>query len=106
VRANVSLALCPPPQRTPFKSLCCCQVKAWKAGHKGGLCRYSRTLPLDSARTAAGPMAAQKHIFHLNTLSKLVRLGADADWQGVVAQDHAAREAAAIMLAAPPDRST
>jgi hypothetical protein len=46
VRANVSLALCPPPQRTPFKYLCCYQVKAWKAGRKGECAAAAATCAL------------------------------------------------------------
>jgi hypothetical protein len=48
VRANVSLTICPPPQCTPFKYLCCCQVKVWKACRKGecGAAAATRALSL------------------------------------------------------------
>ena len=83
------------PTRT--LSLCCCQTKAWKAGHKGECVAAARADP----RTAAKPTAEQMRV-----LKMLEQLAGAADWRGVAAQERAARAvAAAVRTAMPGDAS-
>ena len=83
------------PTRT--LSLCCCQTKAWKAGHKGECVAAARADP----RTAAKPTAEQMRV-----LKMLEQLAGSADWRGVAAQERAARVvAAAVRTAMPGDAS-
>ena len=71
------------PTRT--LSLCCCQIKAWKAGHKGECVAAARA----DTRTAAKPTAEQMRV-----LKMLEQLAGAADWRGVAAQERAARAVA------------
>mgnify|MGYP000415394778 CR=1 FL=1 len=75
-------------------SLCCCQTKAWKAGHKGecvaAACRAD-------TRTAAKPTADQMRV-----LKMLEQLAGAADWRGVAAQERAARAVAAAVRTSMP----
>jgi len=83
------------PTRTP--SLCCCQIKAWKAGHKGECVAAAR----DDTRTAAKQTADQMRV-----LKMLGQLAGAADWRGVAAQERAARTvAAAVRTLMPGDAS-
>jgi len=75
-----------PPQPGPF--LCCCQIKAWKAGHKGECAAAARA----DTRTAAKPTADQMRVLKI-----LAQLAVAADWRGVAAQERAARAVAAAM---------
>ena len=59
------------PTRT--LSLCCCQTKAWKAGHKCVAAARADT------RTAAKPTAEQMRV-----LKMLEQLAGAADWRGVL----------------------
>ena len=74
-----------PPHRT--LSLCCCQIKAWKAGHKGNCVAATR-----ADTTAAKPTADQMHVLKI-----LAQLYGAADWRGVAAQERAARAVAAAV---------
>jgi hypothetical protein len=76
------------PTRT--LSLCCCQTKAWKAGHKGECVADARA----DTRTAAKPTAEQ-----MRMLKMLEQLAGAADWRGVAAQERAAREVAVAVRA-------
>jgi hypothetical protein len=66
--------------------LCCCQTKAWKAGHKGE-CTAAASA---DTRTTAKPTADQMRVLEI-----LEQLAVDADWRGVAAQERAARAVAA-----------
>ncbi len=83
--ANASPSLCLPD---PHPSLCCCQTKAWKAGHKGECVAAARA----DTRTAAKPTAEQMRV-----LKVLEQLAGAADWRGVAAQERAARAVAAAV---------
>ena len=76
----------PSPTRT--LSLCCCQIKAWKAGHKGDCVAAARA----DTRTAAKPTADQMRVVKM-----LEQLAGAADWRGVAAQGRAARTVAAAV---------
>jgi hypothetical protein len=77
-----------PPSLTCPLSLCYCQIKGWRAGHKGDCVPAARA----GARTAATPTADQMRV--LNIPEQLV--GAD-DWRGVAAQERAAKTVAAVV---------
>ena len=83
------------PTRT--LSLCCCQTKAWKAGHKGECVAAARADP----RTAAKPTAEQMRV-----LKMLEQLAGAADWRGVAAQERAARAVAAAVRTAMPGNAS
>ena len=74
-------------------SLCCCQIKAWKAGHKGKCKAAARA----DTRTAAKPTADQMRV-----LKMLEQLAGAADWRGVAAQERAARAVAAAVRTSMP----
>ena len=71
--ANASPSLSP----TRTLSLCCCQIKAWKAGHKGNCVAAAR-----ADTTASKPTADQMRV-----LKMLEQLAGAADWRGVAAQN-------------------
>ena len=73
------------PSQTRTLSLCCCQIKAWKAGHKGDCVAAARV----DTRTAAKQTADQMRV-----LKMLEQLAGAADWLGVAAQERAARAVA------------
>ena len=73
-------------------SLCCCQIKAWKTGHNGECVAIAR-----ADTTEAKPTADQMRV--LKILEQLVDA---ADWQGVAAQEHAARAVAAAVRTSMP----
>ena len=77
-------------------SLCCCQIKAWKAGHKGECVAAARA----DTRTAAKPTAEQMRV-----LKMLGQLEGAADWRGVAAQERAAREVAAAVRTSMPSKA-
>ena len=79
------------PTRT--LSLCCCQTKAWKAGHKGECVAAARA----DTRTAAKPTADQMRVLKI-----LEQLAGAADWRGVAAQERAARAVAAAVRTSMP----
>ena len=79
--------------RTRTPSLCCCQIKAWKAGHKGECVAAAR----DDTRTAAKQTADQMRVLKI-----LVQLDVAADWRGVAAQERAARAVAADVRTSMP----
>ena len=56
--ANASPSLCLP---TRTLSLCCCQTKAWKAGHKGECAAAARA----DTHTAAKPTAEQMRVLKM-----------------------------------------
>jgi hypothetical protein len=58
--------------------LCCCQTKAWNAGHKGEYVAAARA----DTRKAAKPMADQMCVLEI-----LVQLAGAADWRGVASQE-------------------
>ena len=68
-----------------------CQIKAWKARHKGDCTADSGT------RTAAKPTADQ-----IRVLEILEQLDDAADWRGVAAQERAARAVAAAVRTSVP----
>ena len=79
------------PTRT--LSLCCCQIKAWKAGHKGDCVAAARA----DTRTAAMPTADQMRV-----LKMLEQLDGAADWRGVAAKERAAKSMAAAVRTSMP----
>ena len=83
------------PTRT--LSLCCCQTKAWKAGHKGECVAAARA----DTRTAAKPTAEQMRV-----LKMLEQLAGAADWRGVAAQERAARAVAAAVRTSMPGNAS
>ena len=83
------------PTRT--LSLCCCQTKAWKAGHKGECVAAARA----DTRTAAKPTADQMRV-----LKMLEQLAGAADWRGVAAQERAARAVAAAVRTSMPGNAS
>jgi len=74
-----------------------CQIKAWKAGHKGECVAAARS----GTRTAAKPTADQMRV--LKMLDQLV--GA-ADWRSVAAQERAARAVAAAVRTSMPGNAS
>jgi hypothetical protein len=76
----------PSPTRT--LSLCCCQIKAWKAGHKSECTAAARA----DTRTAAKLTADQMRVLKI-----LVQLDVAADWRGVAAQERESRALAAAL---------
>ena len=74
-------------------SLCCCQIKAWKAGHKGD-CKAAASA---DNRTAAKLTADQMRVLEI-----LKHLAGAADWRGVAAQEGAARTVAAAVRSYMP----
>ena len=82
----------PSPTRT--LSLCCCQIKAWKAGHKGECVMAAARA---GTRTAAKPTADQMRVLRM-----LEQLDGAADWRGVTAQERAARAVAAAVRTSRP----
>ena len=99
----------PPPTLT--LSLCGCQIKAWKAGHKGecaghqkrdiwGMRAGAAAASLSSSRKAAALTADQWRV-----LQQLEEHAAAADWRGVAALESAGNEVAAAVRAAMPGRA-
>jgi len=77
------------PTRT--LSLCCCHIKAWKAGHKGDCVAAARGDTCSGGcQHAAKPTADQMRVVKM-----LKQLAGAADWRGVAAQERAARAVAA-----------
>jgi len=76
------------PSPTRILSLCCCQIKAWKTGHKGDCVADARA----DTHTAAKPKADQMRVVKM-----LEQLAGAADWRGVTAQERAARAVAAAV---------
>jgi hypothetical protein len=81
----------PSPTRT--LCLCCCQIKAWKSGHKGECMAAARA----DTRTAAKPTADQMRVLKI-----LEQLDGAADWRGVAAQERAARAVASAVRTSMP----
>ena len=92
--ANASPSLCLPD---PHPFLCCCQTKAWKAGHKGECVAAARA----DTRTAAKPTAEQMRVGKM-----LLQLAGAADWRGVAAQERAARAVAAAVRTSMPGKAS
>ena len=82
------------PSPTRPLSLCCCQIKAWRAGHKGECVMAAARADM---RTAAKPTADQMRV-----LKMLKQLGDAADWRGVAAQERAARAVAVAVRTSMP----
>ena len=89
--AQMSHRRSPSPTRT--LSLCCCQIKAWKAGHK----RKCVAAACADIRTAGKPTAG-----HMRVLKILEQLEDAADWRGVAAQERAAKAVAAAVRTSMP----
>jgi tetratricopeptide (TPR) repeat protein len=85
-----------PSSPTRTLCLCCCQIKAWKAGHKRECVAAARA----DTRTAANPTADQMRV-----LKTLEQLGVAADWRGVAAQERAARAVAAAVRTSMPSKA-
>ena len=85
-----------PPQPDPL-SLCCCQIKAWRAGHKGECVMAAARADM---RTAAKPTADQMRVLKI-----LEQLAGAADWRGVAAQERAARAVAAAVRTSMPSKA-
>ena len=81
------------PSQTRTLSLCCCQIKAWKAGHKGDCVAAARA----DTRTAAKPTAGQMRVLEI-----LKQLYGAADWRGVAAQERVPRAVAAAVRTSMP----
>jgi tetratricopeptide (TPR) repeat protein len=79
------------PNRT--MSPVCCQIKAWKAGHK----RECAAAAPSGTRTAAKPTADQMRVLVI-----LKQLADAADWRCVAAQERAARAVAAAVRTSMP----
>ena len=73
--------------------LCCCQIKAWKAGHKGECAAAARA----DTRTEAKLTADQMRLLEI-----LAQLDGAADWRGVAAQELAARAVAVVVRTSIP----
>ena len=86
------------PSQTRTLSLCCCQIKAWKAGHKGDKCVAAAR---DDTRTAAKQTADQMRV-----LKMLEQLDGAADWRGMAAQERAARALAAAVRTSLPSKAS
>jgi hypothetical protein len=71
----------------------CCQIKAWKAGHK----RECAAAAPSGTRTAAKPTADQMRVLVI-----LKQLADAADWLGLAAQERAARAVAAAVRTSMP----
>jgi hypothetical protein len=88
---------CQSPSPTRPLSLCCCQIKVWKAGHKGECVAAARA----DTRTAAKQTAGQMRVLEI-----LEQLDGGANWRVVTAQERAARAvAAAVRTSMPGDAS-
>ena len=88
------------PSPTHTLSLCCFQIKAWKAGHKGDCTPAARAdtyIGIRRGDTAAKPTADQVRV-----LKMLKQLDGAADWRGVAAQERAARAVAAAFRTSMP----
>ena len=85
-----------PSSPTRTLCLCCCQIKAWKAGHKRECVAAARA----DTRTAANPTADQMRV-----LKTLEQLAVAADWRGVAAQEHAARAVSAAVRTSMPSKA-
>ena len=85
----------PSPTRPLF--LCCCQIKAWRAGHKGECVMAAARADM---RTAAKPTADQMRVLKI-----LEQLAGAADWRGVAAQERAARAVAAAVRTSMPSKA-
>jgi tetratricopeptide (TPR) repeat protein len=83
----------PSPART--LSLCCCQIKAWKAGHKGECAASAQAVTRTTAKP--GPTADQMRVLEI-----LEQLAGAADWRGVAAQERSARAVAAAVRTSMP----
>jgi hypothetical protein len=92
-RKCLTVALSP----TRSLSLCSCQTKAWKAGHKGECLATARA----DTRTAAKPTADQMRV-----LKMLEQLDGAADWRGMAAQERAARALAAAVRTSLPSKAS
>jgi hypothetical protein len=84
----------PSPIRT--LSLWCCQIKAWKAGHKSECTAAARA----DTRTPAKPTADQMRVLKI-----LEQLDSVPDWRGVAAQERAARTVAAAVRTSMPNKA-
>jgi tetratricopeptide (TPR) repeat protein len=85
------------PSPTRPLSLCCCQIKAWRAGHKGECVMAAARADM---RTAAKPTADQMRVLKI-----LEQLAGAADWRGVAAQERAARAVAAAVRTSMPSKA-
>jgi tetratricopeptide (TPR) repeat protein len=85
------------PSPTRPLSLCCCQIKAWRAGHKGECVMAAARADM---RTAAKPTADQMCVLKI-----LEQLAGAADWRGVAAQERAARAVAAAVRTSMPSKA-
>ena len=74
-----------------------CQIKAWKAGHKGDCAAAVRS----GTRTAAKPTADQMRV-----LERLSQLAGARDWRGVAAQERAAKAVAAAVQTHMPSNAS
>jgi tetratricopeptide (TPR) repeat protein len=74
-------------------SLCCCQIKVWKAGHKGECTATARA----DTRTAVKQSADQMRVLKI-----LLQLDRSDDWRGVAAQEREARSVAATVQTSMP----
>ena len=109
-RKCLTVALSP----TRTLSLCCCQIKAWRAGHKGDCVAAARADTRTSAKPTADQMSMLKmleyEVLHadartaakptadqMSVLKILAQLACAADWRGVAAQECVAREVAAAV---------
>ena len=84
------------PSPTCTLSLCCCQIKAWKAGHKG----ECPAAALADNRTAAKLTADQMRLLEI-----LAQLAVAADWRGMAAHERAARAVAAAVQTSMPSEA-
>jgi tetratricopeptide (TPR) repeat protein len=87
-RTGVTL---PPLNRS--LSLCCCQIKAWRAGHKGECAAVASA----GTRTTFKMTADQKRLTKI-----LEQLAGAHDWRGLAAQERAALAVAAAVRTSIP----
>jgi len=92
-QTHAKMPQCCSPSPTRTLSLCCCQIKAWKAGHK----RECVAVAGADIRTAAKPTADQMRVLKI-----LEQLEDAADWRGVAAQERAAKAVAAAVRTSMP----
>src|SRR6056300_1267850 len=86
---------CPPPP--PPASPACCQIKAWKAGHKRECAAKGAAEATESSRSAVQPAAHPTSTLtadQCRLLTTLEGLHKEESWQGVVSLEGEALELA------------
>jgi len=98
------------PSPTRNLSLCCSQIKAWKAGHKG-ICAPAggggnRSTAAKQGKSVNDLVTQRGRLLtadQLRVLETLQQLSATSNWRGVAAQEPNARAVAASLRTSMPD---